>query len=57
MTDQIIPIDKIKNEAIAAAERGFGPGECPYLPGTDAERTWKDAFYIRVSQLMTVGAV
>lgn len=53
MSEQVIPIEKIKTEAIAAAERGFGPGECRYVPGSDAERTWKDAFYVRVSQLMT----
>lgn len=42
-------IEAIKLEAIAAADGGKGPGACKYRPGSDAERTWKDAFYVHYS--------
>lgn len=45
-------VDAIKNEAIAAAEGGKGPGACKYRPGSDAECTWKDAFYVRLASLL-----
>lgn len=51
MTDQIISLDTIKAQAYRAAENGKGPGACPYMPGSIYEEKWKDAFYVRVSQL------
>jgi len=39
----------IVREAVAAADAGKGPDACPYLPGSDAEITWKDAFYVRAA--------
>jgi len=41
----------IKRHAEAAAERDEGPGACPYVAGSDAERYWKDCFYIACYRL------
>lgn len=51
MADQVFSVDEIKRKAHEAAERDEGPGACRYMPGSDAERIWKDAFYVRVYQL------
>lgn len=52
MSDQIISRDSIKAQARRAAESGKGPESCPYMPGSIYEEKWKDAYYIRMSQLM-----
>lgn len=48
---ELISKEQIKRQAIDAANRGDEPTVCHYLPGSEMERIWKDAFYIRVSQL------
>jgi len=47
-----IPDDAIQNAAKAAADSGKGPDACPYLPGSDARRTWEDVFYTRLARLL-----
>lgn len=54
MSEPIIPIEQIKAHARAAAERGEKPNVCEYLKGSSEEYDWKDAFYVRWSQLMPV---
>jgi hypothetical protein len=53
---ELIPRDTIKQDARAAAERGDPPTVCRYAKGTEAEYIWKDAYYVRVSQLQGVAA-
>lgn len=51
MSGQIFNVEDIKRQARKAAERDEGPGACRYMPGSEAERIWKNAFYVKCYEL------
>lgn len=51
MGDPVFSIERIKRQGREAAERGDLPTVCQYVRGTEPERVWKDAFYVRIYQL------
>lgn len=48
--------ERIKREALAAAERGEGPEACPYGAGSDAGIVWRDFFYAALGLAVIRGA-
>lgn len=48
---EVMSRDVIQRQAERAAEKGDGPESCPYMAGSEFERHWKDAYYVRVYQL------